>query len=65
MDQIVSEELESEHIPAYQFCDVHPSPKFKRLIGKQWSKIVNNTENGKINHNFLVDVTTNALSVSE
>ena len=65
MDQIVSEELESEHIPGYQFCNVHPSPMFNRLIGKQWSEIENNTENGKINPNFLVNVTTNALSVSE
>ena len=64
-DEIVSEQLETEHIPSHLFCNVHPTLMFNRVITKQWAAVENNIGRDKIFSSFLVNATTNASSVTE
>lgn len=39
VEEIVSERLETDHMPAHLFCSVHPTLMFNRIITKLWSEI--------------------------
>ncbi len=47
-DEIVSQHLETEHVPDHLFCNVHPTLMFNHVITKQWAAVENNIRRDKI-----------------
>ena len=65
VDEIVAEELGTEHIPIYLLCHTHPALMFNRKIVEVCSKIEKEIGPYKIYSAFLVNTTTSHDSVLE
>ena len=55
VEHLISDQLESGHIPSHLFCNVHPSLMFNRVMTKIWGKIENAIGKEKIYSNFLLE----------
>ena len=65
VDEIVAEELGTEHIPVHLLCHTHPALMFNRKIAEVCSKIEKEIGPEKIYSAFLVNATTSHDSVLE
>ena len=65
VDEIVAEELGTEHIPIHLLCHTHPALMFNRKIVEVCSKIEKEIGPDKIYSAFLVNATTSHDSVLE
>ena len=65
VEEIVAEELGSEHIPDHLLCHTHPALMFNRKIVDVCSKIEKEIGPEKIYSSFLVNATTSHDSVLE
>ena len=65
VEDIVSEELEVDHLPDHLLCQVHPSLMFSRVLTKLWREVDTTIGPQKIFAGFCLTINTDQVSVTE